>query len=224
MTKLSPKTIGVGVVFLALIGYIVFSLFSGPSPTAKLTSGQTVASTDSETQDHRVPSVITDPFFHPSVQEVAPSGAPDQALSGPAQSISPGPRMSGGINSGNAPLQPMPPMTNDPYNGSAPGQPSIQPLPGTLPAELPGRTTPPVSTPNQVVNQPDPEVKVQVQGLVVGSAPSAFVKVNDGSGQKVTAGSKLEGGIVIVEISEQTVTFSRKGKKTSLRPGQVENL
>lgn len=221
MTKLNPKTIGVGVVFLLLVGYLAFTALTGSDPVAKLTGaseGEAAAVTE---QSERVPTVITDPFFHPSIQEVQPNNLPEGAVSAAAPTPPP---MTGPVPSGNAPLRPQAPNINDPYGGNAPIQPMIQALPGTLPAQMPSQ--PPVQnpTPNQTVSQPELTIKVQVQGLVVGSQPAAFVRINDGSSLKVTAGSKLEGGIVVKEISEQTVTFSRDGKKVAIRPGHAENL
>lgn len=226
MTKLNPKTIAVGAIFLLLIGYLAFTTLTGSDPVARLTGAGQVTKVTEETADSRVPNVITDPFFHPSVQQVAPNGAPSGAVSPPSQTVTPAPPMAGNLNGGNVPIQPMAPSGNDPYGGLGPGgSPAIQPLPGNLPDQMPNQSSGAQGqAPNQVVSTPEAPVKVQVQGLVVGASPSAFVRINDGSSQKVASGTKLEGGVVVIEISEQTVTFSRKGKKASLRPGQAENL
>ena len=225
MTKLDPKTIGLGAVFLLLIGYAAFSVFSGSDPVAKLAGGGKTNMVAEKAGDSRVPTVNTDPFFHPSVQEVAPNGAPTGAVSpvGPNTTVTP--PMSGNLSGGNAPMQVPAPAFSEPYAGAPPSGPGLQPLQGTLPPQMPDQPNgQAASPPNQTVTQPEVPVKVLVQGLVISSSPSAFVRINEGTSLKVTAGTKLEGGIVVLEISEQTVTLSRKGKKYTLRPGQAENL
>lgn len=232
MNQLNPKTMGLGVIFLILVAYAGYTVFAGPDPKTAPSNGGGTTEAQAETSEGRVPTVVTDPFFHPSVQEVAPNGAPAGALSGPGQNVMPGPPMTGTLGGGNVPIQPTLPHPNDPYGGSGPGAPAIQPLPGNLPAQMPGQSPDQTnaqnggqsSGPNQTAIQPVVPVKVQVQGLVVSTKPAAFVRINDGSSLKIAVGEKLEGGILVTEISEQTVTFSRKGKKFTLRPGQAENL
>ncbi len=228
MNQLNPKTMGLGVIFLILVAYAGYTVFAGSDPKTALNGGGRTTQAEAETAEGRVPTVVTDPFFHPSVQEVAPNGAPVGALSGPAQNVMPGPPMSGTLGSGNVPIQPALPHPNDPYGGAGPGAPTIQPLPGNLPDQMPapapGQTSVQPNGQNQMTVQPVVPVKVQVQGLVVSTKPAAFVRINDGSSLKIAVGEKLEGGILVTEISEQTVTFSRKGKKFTLRPGQAENL
>ena len=235
MNQLNPKTMGLGVIFLILVAYAGYTVFAGSGTKTALNGQGAETAALAETVEGRVPTVITDPFFHPSVQEVAPNGAPAGAISGPGQSVQPGlpvPPMTGTLGGGNVPIQPALPHPNDPYGGAGPGAPTIQPLPGNLPAQMPsqspGQTTVPPNgqAPEQGHSavQAVVPVKVQVQGLVVSTKPAAFVRINDGSSLKIAVGEKLEGGILVTEISEQTVTFSRKGKKFTLRPGQAENL
>lgn len=189
------------VLLVGAMGYLAFSLLSSSSSKPELAKAANAPTDMAEAP--RVATLVTDPFFHPAVQQVLPAGASPDPLKG---SLQPMPSQA-------EPLQPF-------IQGPIVAYPNRPQGPGALPGQIPSR--PAASDP--VVEPPVALVKITLQGLVVGERPAAFLRIDDSACQKVMAGSALKDGITVLEISDKHVTLSRKGKTLTLLPGQSENL
>lgn len=197
----STKIIIAAVLLVAAMGYLGVNLLSAVSgkPVPAAAGPSPIKAEDAP----RVATLITDPFFHPAVQQVLPAGSPPDPLKGALQPMP-------------SQTEPLRPIVQGPLMAypSPPQQPS--PLAGQLPSR-PAEAAPPAA-------QPEPPIKIALQGLVVGERPSAFLRINDAPSQKVMAGTTLKDGITILEISDKHMTVSRNGKTMKLIPGQSENL
>lgn len=186
-------------VLAVLAGWLAFSVISPKSSELRLSDGLEAQTVEPEAP--MVATLITDPFFHPSIQPILPPTPPAGPMPGSAASSGP-------------PTRPLQPVFEGPLTVSPSPQPP-QPLPGAFPAQNPS------SQPRVETESP---VRISLLGVVVGDRPAAFVRVNDSPSTKAQAGAQLQDGITVLTISENEVTVSRKGKTLTLKPGQVENL
>lgn len=200
--KQNLKLVLASVLLVCVLAYLAVTLLSS-SGGAKPQDQTALSQPEFAEELPRVATLITDPFFHPAVQEVLPSAGPE--LTGALQPI-PGPT---------SPVTPVisGPMIAYPNSPSNPGQPPA--LPGSIPSPNPSQAA---------QKEPEPPVKVTLQGLVVGGNPAAFLRINDAPSEKAVTGSPLAHGITVIDVSDKHVTLSRKGKVLKLKPGQAENL
>lgn len=201
----NTKIILAALLLLCGMGYLAYSLMTSVAGSPKPSlAGESRAINE---EAPKAAALVTDPFFHPAVQQVLPASSTSEFLKGAIQPQA-------------AQNEPLRPIVQGPI-AVLPGQTrQPDPLPGQFPSRAAAAPAPPVPPAAEAVTP----VKISLQGLVVGDKPAAFVRVNDSASQKVVAGSTLMDGITVLEISEKHMTVSRKGRTLKLTPGQSENL
>lgn len=209
MKSLTPKqqTSVLGVLGVGLLGALLYPMLAPSTPPVLPEEKEEAPRREESLQASMVSDLITDPFYHPTMQVLTPQP--------PAiPTVPPPPAIPGTGPMGVQPLAP-PSMEGSlpapKYAGSYPQGP-VQTVQGPAPAA--GTAGAP----------PAPPLEIRLRGIVGGERPVAFISMDGQPAQSFRPGDPVGKKARLTAVSESSITVVSGGKSITLRTGQVETL